>query len=61
MLDAKSQLFRPVKADLAGEEVIIAGHGKDHVALVPCTSAAGLKPMGGLVQLWTLFRLINTN
>ncbi len=43
MLDAKSQLSRLVKAALAGEEVIIASHGKAQVKLVPCASAAGLK------------------
>ena len=43
MLDAKSQLSRLVKAALAGEEVIIASHGKDQVKLVPCTAATGLQ------------------
>ncbi len=51
MLDAKSQLSRLVKAALAGEEVIIASHGKAQVKLVPCTSAAGLKEPGGLAAL----------
>ena len=37
-----------MKAAFAGEEVIIAGHGKAQVKLVPCTSAAGLKQLGGL-------------
>jgi prevent-host-death family protein len=49
MLDAKSQLSRLVKAALAGEEVIIASHGKAQVKLVPCASAAGLKRPGALV------------
>ena len=49
MLDAKSQLSRLVKAALAGEEVIIASHGRAQVRLVPCTSAAGLKRPGALV------------
>ena len=48
MLDAKSQLSRLVKAALAGEEVIIASHGKAQVKLVPCASAAGLKQLGAL-------------
>jgi prevent-host-death family protein len=48
MLDAKSQLSRLVKAALAGEEVIIASHGKAQVKLVPCASAAGLKHLGAL-------------
>ena len=49
MLAAKSQLSRLVKAALAGEELIIASHGKAQVKLVPCASAAGLKrrPPGG--------------
>jgi prevent-host-death family protein len=48
MLDAKSQLSRLVKAALAGEEVIIASHGKAQVKLVPYASAAGLKQLGAL-------------
>ncbi|CRY91223.1 antitoxin Phd_YefM, type II toxin-antitoxin system family protein [Synechococcus sp. WH 8103] len=48
MLDAKSQLSRLVKAAPGGEEVVIVIHGKAQVTLVPCTSAAGLKPLGGL-------------
>jgi prevent-host-death family protein len=51
MLDAKSQLSRLVKAALAGEEVIIASHGKPQVKLVPCAAAAGLRQPGGLVAL----------
>ena len=51
MLDAKSQLSRLVKAALAGEEVIIASHGKAQVKLVPCAAAAGLKDPGGLSAL----------
>ena len=51
MLDAKSQLSRLVKAALAGEEVIIASHGKAQVRLVPCAAAAGLKEPGGLADL----------
>lgn len=35
MLEAKSQLSRLVKAALAGEEVVIASHGKPMVRLVP--------------------------
>ena len=34
-------LARLVKAALAGEEMIIASHGKAQVKLVPCASAAG--------------------
>ena len=48
MLDAKSQLSRLVKAALAGEEVIIASHGKAQVKLVPCTAATGLQRPGAL-------------
>ena len=48
MLEAKSQLSRLVKAALAGEEVIIASHGKAQVKLVPCASAAGLRQPGAL-------------
>jgi prevent-host-death family protein len=48
MLDAKSQLSRLVRAALAGEEVIIASHGKAQARLVPCPSAAGLKRPGAL-------------
>lgn len=48
MLEAKSQLSRLVKAALAGEEVIIASHGKPQVELVACAAAAGLKHPGGL-------------
>ena len=51
MLDAKSQLSRLVKAALAGEEVIIASHGKAQVRLVPCAATAGLKEPGGLSAL----------
>jgi len=51
MLDAKSQLSRLVKAALAGEEVIIASHGKAQVKLVPCAAAAGLKEPGSLSGL----------
>ena len=49
MLEAKSQLSRLVKAALAGEEVIIASHGKAQVKLVPCASSVGLKSPGALV------------
>jgi len=35
-----------VKAALAGEEVIIASHGKAQVKLVPCASAAVFKLLG---------------
>lgn len=48
MLEAKSQLSRLVKAALAGEEVIIASHGKPQVKLVACESAAGLRQPGAL-------------
>ena len=48
MLEAKSQLSRLVKAALAGEEVIIASHGKAQVRLVPCEVESGLRTPGGL-------------
>jgi prevent-host-death family protein len=51
MLDAKSQLSRLMNAALAGEEVIIASHGKAQVKLVPCAAAAGLKQPGELSAL----------
>ena len=51
MFDAKSQLSRLVKAALAGEEVIIASHGKAQVKLVPCAAAAGLREPGALAAL----------
>ena len=40
-----------MKAALAGEEVTIVSHGKAQVTLVPWTSAAGLKPLGGLAAV----------
>jgi antitoxin (DNA-binding transcriptional repressor) of toxin-antitoxin stability system len=48
MLEAKSQLSRLVKAALAGEEVIIASHGKAQVKLVACVAAPGLKQPGAM-------------
>jgi len=51
MLEAKSQLSRLVKAALAGEEVIIASHGKAQVKLVPCAPAAGLCQPGALAAV----------
>ena len=50
MLEAKNQLSSLVKAALAGEEVIIAKHGKAQVKLVPCPVVAGLHRPGGLVD-----------
>ena len=50
MLEAKSQLSRLVKAALAGEEVVIASHGKAQVKLVPCAACSGLKHQGALLQ-----------
>jgi prevent-host-death family protein len=50
MLEAKNQLSRLVKAAQAGEEVIIASHGKPQVKLVPCESPAGLRDPGALVH-----------
>ena len=37
-----------MKAALEGEEVIITSYRKAQMELVPCTSAAGLKQLGGL-------------
>ncbi|MFQ6538527.1 MULTISPECIES: type II toxin-antitoxin system Phd/YefM family antitoxin [Aphanothece] len=51
MLEAKSQLSKLVKAALAGEEVIIASHGKAQVRLVPCSLAAGLEGHGALAGI----------
>lgn len=50
MLDAKNQLSRLVKAALAGEEVIIASHGRAQVKLVPCAAAVGLQRPGALAS-----------
>jgi len=44
ILEVKNQLSSLVKAALAGEEVIIAKHGKAQVKLVPCPVAAALNP-----------------
>jgi len=48
LFDAKSQLSQLVKAALAGEEVIIASHGKPQVKLVPCATGPGLRAAGRL-------------
>ena len=48
MLEAKSQLSKLVKAAIAGEEVVIASHGKAQVKLVPLTTEAGLQQPGSL-------------
>lgn len=48
MLEAKSQLSKLVKAAIAGEEVVIASHGKAQVKLVPLTAEAGLQQPGSL-------------
>jgi prevent-host-death family protein len=53
MLEAKNQLSRLVKAALAGEEVIIASHGKAQVKLVPCSAGAGLQRPGALAGIPT--------
>lgn len=50
MLEAKSQLSKLVKAALAGEEMIIASHGKAQVKLVACTSAVDLQHPGALLS-----------
>jgi prevent-host-death family protein len=50
MLEAKNQLSRLVKDALAGEEVIIASHGKAQVRLVPCAAEAGLRRRGALAS-----------
>ena len=44
ILEVKNQLSSLVKAALAGEEVIIAKHGKAQVKLVPCPVVAALNP-----------------
>jgi len=48
MLEAKSQLSKLVKAAMAGDDVIIASHGKPQVRLVPCASSKGLVAGGSL-------------
>ena len=42
-----------VKAALAGEEVIIASHGKPQLKLVPCSAAQGLQRHGALARIPT--------
>ncbi|MBD1193151.1 MAG: type II toxin-antitoxin system prevent-host-death family antitoxin [Vulcanococcus sp. Clear-D1] len=48
MLEAKSQLSRLVKAAIAGQEVVIASHGKAQVKLVPLAAESGLRHPGSL-------------
>ena len=48
MLEAKSQLSKLVKAAIAGEEVVIASHGKAQVKLVPLAAESGLHQPGSL-------------
>lgn len=48
MLEAKSQLSKLVKAAIAGEEVVIASHGKAQVKLVPLAAPSGLCEPGSL-------------
>ena len=48
MLEAKSQLSKLVKAAIAGEEVVIASHGKAQVKLVPVATESGLHQPGSL-------------
>ena len=48
MLEAKSQLSRLVKAALAGEDVVIASHGRAQVKLVPIATESGLNSPGSL-------------
>jgi prevent-host-death family protein len=48
MLEAKSQLSKLVKAAIAGEEVVIASHGKAQVKLVPLAAPSGLREPGSL-------------
>jgi prevent-host-death family protein len=48
MLEAKSQLSKLVKAAIAGEEVVIASHGKAQVKLVPLMAESGLHQPGSL-------------
>lgn len=50
MLEAKNQLSKLVKAALAGEEVIIASHGKAQVKLVACSPGVGLRHPGALLS-----------
>jgi prevent-host-death family protein len=48
MLEAKSQLSRLAKAAIAGQEVVIASHGKPQVKLVPLAAEPGLLQPGSL-------------
>jgi antitoxin (DNA-binding transcriptional repressor) of toxin-antitoxin stability system len=48
MLEAKSQLSKLVKAAIAGEEVVIASHGKAQVKLVRVDAESGLSEPGSL-------------
>jgi len=52
MLEAKSQLSKLVKAAMAGDDVIIASHGKPQVRLVPCATSKGLEARGSLASLY---------
>jgi prevent-host-death family protein len=46
MHEAKTNFSKLVEMALAGEEVVIARHGKPLVKLVPVDASAGLRPMG---------------
>ncbi len=48
MLEAKSQLSKLVRAALAGEDVVIASHGRAQVKLVPIATESGLNSPGSL-------------
>jgi len=48
MVKAKSQLSKLVKVPVAGEEVVIASHGKAQVKLVPVATESGLHQPGSL-------------
>lgn len=52
MLEAKCQLSKLVKAAMAGEDVIIASHGKPQVRLVPCATSKGLEARCSLASLY---------
>jgi prevent-host-death family protein len=46
MHEAKTNFSKLVELALAGEEVVIARHGKPLVKLVPVDAPAGLRPIG---------------
>ena len=64
MLEAKSQLSKLVKAALAGEDVVIANHGKPVVRLVELADQPKTRGYGawkGLVEMTDDWDSLQTN